>query len=236
MSAKEKHSRESLPEQEAPEGKGFGDRFEAEIGTQSRAFFDKLVEHWQKLAAAAAVFVVLIAGYAGFNAYQERQLANSEQALSHALLEYHGAERLEALMRLRGEMAEPLLPRHHLEAAKAAQDIGDWATALEYWKLLVDVGPDNWKALARVGRATALLHLGQTGEAVTELTTLRAGASEEFLPLVLLQLAEAAEADGNWELALRTFEELQAREDGQQSDYLAFKASQIRQRMAGESS
>ena len=236
MSAKEKHSRESLPEQEAPEEKGFGDRFEAEIGTQSRAFFDKLVEHWQKLAAAAAVFVLLVAGYAGFNAYQERQLANNEQALSQALLENQGAERLEALMRLRGEMVKPLLPRHHLEAAKAAQDIGDWATALEYWKLLVEVGPDNWKALARVGRATALLHLGQAAEAVTELTTLRAGASEEFLPLVLLQLAEAAEADGNWELALRTFEELQAREDGQQSDYLAFKASQIRQRMAGESS
>ncbi len=235
MSAKEKHSRESLPEQEAPEEKGFGDRFEAEIGTQSRAFFDKLMEHWPKLAAAVGVFVVLIAGYAGFNAYQDRQLANSEQALSQALLENQGAERLEALMRLRGEMVKPLLPRHHLEAAKAAQDVEDWATALEYWKLVVEVGPDNWKALARMGQATALLHLGQTDEAVAELTSVRAGASEEFLPLVLLQLAEAAEADGNWELALRTFEELQAREDGQQSDYLAFKASQIRQRMAGES-
>ncbi len=236
MSSKEKHPREALPEQEAPEEKGFGDRFEAEIGTQSRAFFDKLMEHWPKLAAAVGVFVVLVAGYAGFNAYQDRQLANSEQALSQALLENQGAERLEALMRLRGEMAKPLLPRYHLESAKAAQDVEDWATALEYWKLVVKVGPDNWKALARMGQATALLHLGQADEAVTELTALRTGTSEEFLPIVLLQLAEAAEAAGNWELALRTFEELQAREDGRQSDYLAFKASQIRQRMAGESS
>lgn len=236
MSEKTRNTREPLPEQETPMERGFGERFESEIGTQSRAFFDKLVEHWPKLAAAVGVFVVLVAGYAGFNAFQERQLAKSEQALSQALLENQGLERLEALMRLRGGIATPLLPRHHLEAAKAAQEVGDWATALEYWNQVVEVGPDNWKALARMGRATALLHLGQTSEAVTELTSLRAGASEEFQPLVLLQLAEAAEADGNWELALRTFEELQAREDGRQSDYLAFKASRIRQRMAGESS
>lgn len=236
MSEKMRNSREPLPEQKTPVERGFGERFEAEIGTQSRAFFDKLMEHWPKLAAAAGVFVVLVAGYAGFNAYTDRQRANSEQALNQALLENQGPERLDALMRLRGEMARPLLPRHHLEAAKAAQDVGDWATALEYWKLLVELETDTWTSLARMGQAAALLHLGQTEEAVTELTTLRTGASGEFLPIVLLQLAEAAEAAGDWDLALRTFEELQAREDGRQSDYLAFKASRIRQRMAEESS
>lgn len=232
MATKEKAAHESPPEQDAPAERGFGERFEAEVGAQSRAMYEKIMDHWPKFAGAAAVLVVLVTGYAGFNAYQDRQLANSEQALNQVLLENQGEERLAALMRLRGEIATPLLPRHHLEAAKAAQDVGDWATSLEYWKLFADVAPENWDALARMGKASALLRLGQSDQAATELTILRDQASEAFLPIILLQLAEAAEASGKWELALQTYETLLAREDGRQSEFLAFKADQIRQRMA----
>ncbi|WP_045218764.1 hypothetical protein [Desulfonatronum thioautotrophicum] len=236
MATKEKHSREPVPEQEAPVEKGFGERFEAEVGAQSRALYEKIVDHWPKFAAAAVAIILLGTGYAGYNAFQERQLANSEQALSLALLEHQGEERLAALMRLQGEIAKPLLPRHHLEAAQAAQNVGDWATALEFWNLLAGIAPDNWRIVVGMGRASALLHLGQAGEATAKLSTLRREASEEFMPLVLLQLAESAEADGNWELALQTYEELVTREEGGQSDFLAFKKKQIRQRMAGEAS
>ena len=231
MATRENAAQASAPEQGAPSEKGFGERFEAEVGAQSRDMFEKILDHWPKFAGAVAVFVVLVAGYAGYNAYHDHQLSKSEQALNQVLLETQGAERLAALMRLRGEIAPPLLPRHRLEAIKAAQDVEDWATALEYWKLFADVAPDNWADLARIGQASARLHLGESDQAAAELATLRDATSEAFLPIVLLQIAEAAEAGGNWELALQTYEELQARDEGRQSEFLAFKADQIRQRI-----
>ena len=236
MSARDKKRRESMPEQEVPVDKGLGERFESEIGAQSRALFEKITEHWQKLVAAAIVFVVLVTGYAGYNAYQDRRLSVSEQALNQVLLEKRGPDRLKALLLLRGEMPGPLLTRHHLETAQAAQDVGDWATALEYWKLLAAVAPENWKTVARMGQATAMLHLGEADRAVAELTSLRIGVSEEFRPLVLRQLAEAAEAGASWELALQTYEELKSLSGAQESEFFEFRMSRIRKQLDAESS
>ncbi|GAB6060138.1 hypothetical protein [Desulfonatronum parangueonense] len=236
MSQKSAKDHKSAPEQGPIPDKGLTDKIEAEIGAQSRQFYDKLVEHWQKFAVAVAALVLLISGAAGWGAYQERRLANSEQALDQVLLSTQGTQRLNALMEIEGRMVKPLLPRHHLETARTAQEVQNWATALEYWNQLAALTPINWMTTARLGQATALLHLGQAGEAVTELQSLRNSVSEEFLPIVLWQLAEAAEAAGNWETALNTYDELKARGATQHAEFLEFRKTRIRQQMAHEAS
>ncbi|SDB18789.1 hypothetical protein SAMN05660653_00937 [Desulfonatronum thiosulfatophilum] len=236
MSPKSTKDQKPLPEQGKAPDKGLTEQFEAEIGTPSRQFFHVLVNHWQWIAAGVGVLVLLISGTAGYGAYQERRVAKSEEALDQVLLETQGAERLNALLEIEGRLAKPLLPRHHLETARTAQNVQNWATALEYWNQLAALTPGNWVTTARLGQATALLHLGQADEAVTELQSLRDSASEEFMPIVLWQLAEAAEAAGHWDTALDTYDELKTRGSLQHADFLEFRKARIRQQAAQDRS
>lgn len=235
MTQKGTHPQKTIPEHE-PDSMDFGQQFESEIGAQSRRLFDKIMDYWRVIAASVAVFILLVSAFAGYNSYQEHRLTKSEQALDQALLENQGLQKLAALQEIEDQMAKPFLPRHHLETAMAAQNVQDWTIALAYWNKLANIAPENWNTTARLGKATALLRLDQTDQAVAELESLRASASEEYMPLVLMQLATAAEAAGNWDKALNAYEELKELGAGQQVGFLDFKMTQVRQKLADPSS
>lgn len=218
------------------EPKAFAERIEAGIGSESRQFYQKIVDQWRVIAAFAAAVVVFAAAYGGYGAYQERRMTRAGQALDQAVLGLQGAKRLAALEELQGALPKPLLPRYWLEMAKAAQEQEDWSSALEFWTKLAQGGPDHWSVLGSLGQASAMLRLGQTREALEELERLRGQAPEHLLPVILIQLAEAAELAEDWERALAAYEELKAREDASQHGFLDFKMSRIRQQLLAQRS
>lgn len=218
------------------ETKAFAERIETEIGSESRQFFHKIMDQWRVIAAFAVAIVVFAAAYGGFGVYQERRLTQAEQALDQAVLGHQGAQRLAALKELQSALPKPLLPRYWLEMAKAAQEQEDWSSALEFWTKLAQGGPDHWSVLGRMGQASAMLRLGQTREALEELERLRGQAPESLLPVVLIQLAEAAEFAEEWERALAVYEELKAREDASRNGFLDFKMLRIRQQLLAQRS
>lgn len=220
----------STPQEKNP----LADRFEGEIGSESRQLYEKLMDHWQVIAASAVAVLLLTAGYGGYSAYQERRMTQAQEALTQAVLEFQGAQRVAALEELQGDLPKAMLPRFWLESAKAAAQQEDWDKALQFWKMLSEGGSDTWALLARMGQSTALLHLGRPQEALAELDRLHAQAPESMRPVVLQQVAEAAEMAENWERAVAAYEELRSMEDLPQPGFLDFKLNEIRQRLAAD--
>lgn len=212
------------------------ERIKVEVGSESRRLFEKIMEQWRLIAGIAGIFIVLAAAYGGYSAYQKRKLTRAEQELSRIVLETSGPERLAALINLQGALPEALLPRYWLESAKAAQEQENLAKAMEFWKKLAEGGPDHWALLGQLGYGATLLRLGRPQEAVEELERLRARAPESMLPVVLLQLAEAAETAEDWERALAAYEQLKAMDGADQPGFLNFKAAEIRQHLEGDGS
>jgi len=212
------------------------ERIAVEVGSESRRLFEKIAEQWRLIAGLVGIFLVLAAAYGGYGAYQERRLTLAEQELSRVVLETQGPERLFALEGLQGALPKALLPRYWLESAKAAQEQENWGKALEFWKKLADGGPDHWALLGQLGQGSTLLRLGKPREAVEELERLRARAPESMLPVVLLQLAEAAETAEDWERALTAYERLGAMDKAAHPGFLEFKTAEIRQRLEGDGS
>jgi len=223
-----------FPHQEIPHGPSATDQFESEIGAQSHPLYDKLVKYWPYIVGVVALIVVSAAGYGGYGAYQERRLANAEQALDQAVQAESAEQRLTNLESVQTSLPKPLMPRFHLETARAAQDMGDWSRALASWEKLSGNGLPVWEPVAGLGQATALLNLDRAGEALALLEALRDKATDEYQPLVLTRLAAAAEAAGDWEQALAAYEELKGLENSQQGEFLDFKASQIREQVAAQ--
>lgn len=205
-----------------------------EVGTESRQLYQKMMEYRQVIIVLLLVILVLAASYAGYNAYREHRLDRAEAMLDKTVLEYQGAQRMAALESLQDSMPRAILPRYWLESVKAAQELEDWDKALEYWKQLAQGGPDNWKTLGSLGQGVTLLRLGKPQEALAELERLQGGVPAQMQPVVMLQLAEAAEMAGDLERALSAYEELKARGEADRDDYLDFKIAAIRSRLKAE--
>lgn len=209
---------------------------EVEVGSESRHLFHKLTDYWQIIVVALSAILLLAASYGGYRAYHDRKLTRAENELSQAVLENRNAQLVAVLDSMQTSMPKALLPRYWLESAKAAQDLEDWARALDFWKKLADNGSDNWRLLGALGHSATLLHLDKPQEALAELEILRGQTPESLMPTVLQRLGEAAEMTGDWERALSAYEELKVRQGGSQPGFLDFKMNEVRERMIDERS
>jgi len=166
---------------------------------------DKAADWWKRYSiyiyAAAAIIVIGIAGYKGWQTYDEKLRGERSDSYAEALALMDGGnpdgarQRLSALSDPTGD-GYPLLAA--LTEAQLAAEAGDTAAAEAIWQRLADEGVSG-EALRQLGALLAVLHKLDEADPATLRGELRPLAAPEapyrFTALELLAMLALREGD-----------------------------------------
>ncbi|EHJ46966.1 hypothetical protein DFW101_0952 [Solidesulfovibrio carbinoliphilus subsp. oakridgensis] len=190
------------------------------------------VQYWKQSLAGILVVLAAAGGYALYGVYQKGQVEKAENELGTIVTTKAGAERLAALEGLARTAPAGAKDGIHLEMAKTAQELGDFAKAAAAWEAVSKSAPAGMKTVAGLGYATALSKSGQDAKAVEVLEGLAVSAPKAFTMTVDRQLATTAEAAGQWQKALAAYERMKTGGNVQNAGFIDARIADMKAKAA----
>lgn len=172
--------------------------------------------------------LVVIAGYAAYEAWQKGRLAKAESEISSVVASKQGAERLTALTAMLPDTPAGARDAVNLEIARTALELKDYAKAATAWGAVSADAPAPMRVVSGLGLAAALFQSGSKDKALAVLENLNTTAPRAFSPIVSRQIAVTAEAVGDWQKALDGYEALKTDATPQNQAFLEAKISELR--------
>lgn len=221
----------------AADKKGFLDAIKSDVSAEAVPALGFLHKHAQliTLVVLGAVVVLLLAF--GYKWYQTRQLKTQSAQLGVILAQKEGAERITALEGFLQKTPDEFKPAVYFDIAFTATSMGNYSKAAEAWKSGGDLLPANdpMFAVAGLGLASVLQKDGKAAEGVAVLEDLlsKVNADQSLTGFIKMELAALAEAAGQWEKSIATYEEIAAAQDGEGKNFFSFRAKELRDRHPG---
>jgi len=116
-----------------------------------------------------------------------------------------------------------------LAIAKAWMDAGNYANAKNAWAVVGKTTPEM-APIAGLGEAKCLMLENKPGEAVTILQALVNSASAPYTPSINRLIAEAAEQDGNLQVAITAYQALLTSAP-QEASFFEFKIKELKAKL-----
>ena len=195
---------------------------------RAQLFFE---EHKKRIGLGVLV-LALIAFAIAFNDFRRERAKEKAQAdLGLILVQADSKARLDALTQFLERAPEEFRPAVLLEMARASQELGDFNGAIAVWDRLAALSQGTHMELwAKLGASRSALLAGQADEALQRLDALKPLIPDHMKSAVLVQVAAAAEAGGQWEKALAAYQELMS-PDSPDAPYLEHKISELRAKL-----
>jgi predicted negative regulator of RcsB-dependent stress response len=207
---------------------GFIDRIEAEATDTMHPILKWILDNVKLLGVAAAVILVIVAGYSAFAHYQENARIEDQNRLGQILAQGQGEgliKDLQAYIATGPHSANKAM----LELARAQMASGDYAGATATWERLSSTKIADLRTVALMGKAHTLSLDGKQDQALATLTSHRSSAPQPFHNSIDLQISEVAENSGDLKAALAAYESLRknAKEEADMAFY-DFKINKLK--------
>ncbi|GAB6126304.1 tetratricopeptide repeat protein [Humidesulfovibrio idahonensis] len=200
------------------------------VPSTSQRLFDFLSANLKPIGAGCLVILLGVAAYEGVSHYRARGAAKAAESLGVILIEKTEPKaRVEALEGFLKDAPDSLKPTVEMELAAAAMIAQQYDKSAKAWSDLEGSSSPDMKAIAGIGHAKSLMLEGKPQDALTLLTALKEKAPEAYKSAVTRQIAVAAEAAGNTQVANAAYAELAGKtDDNPAKPYFEFKANQLK--------
>lgn len=221
----------------AADKKNFLDAIKSDVSAEAAPALGFLHKHAKAITITVLAIVAVILLGLGYKWYQAEQLNSQSTQLGAILAQKEGAERIAALEGFLQKTPAEFKPAVYFEIAFTATGMQDYAKAAQAWKSGGDLLPGNdpMLAVAGLGQASALNKEGKAAEGVAVLEDLLAKikADQSVTAFIKMELAALAEAAGQWEKSIATYEEIAAGQEGEGKNFFTFRIKEIKARHAG---
>jgi predicted negative regulator of RcsB-dependent stress response len=196
----------------------------------SQRLFDFLSANLKPIGIGCLVILLGVAAFEGVSHYRTKNAAKAADVLGVILIEKTDPKaRVEALEGFLKDAPDSLKATAELELAAAAMIGQQYDKADKAWTDLEGSSSPDMKAIAGIGHAKCLMLEGKAQDALTLLTALKEKAPEAYKSAVTRQIAVAAEAAGNTQVASAAYAELVGKtDDNPAKPYFEFKANQLK--------
>ena len=214
--------------------KNFLDAIKSDVSAEAAPALGFLHKHAKVITITVLAIVAAILLALGYQWYQGRQLGAQSAQLGVILAQKTGADRIAALEEFLQKTPAEFKPAVYFEIAFTATSMEDYTKAAAAWKTGGDLLPANdpMLAVAGLGQASALNKNGKAAEGVAVLEDLltKVNADQSVTTFIKMELAALAEAAGQWEKSVATYEEIAASEEGDGKNFFTFRVNEIRAR------
>lgn len=193
------------------------------VPEETRHILEFILENLRLIAAGIVVLLVVVGGIAAYRSWQDSSVQKSRNELSK-LSAVADIPALETFAK-----AAPAAVRFNawLEVARLAETRGDQPAAVEAYAEILKSGPADFRPLAAMGQAGALLRQGKAAEALELLNANSKDVPASYKGPMLHLAASTAEQAGNPAEALRLYRELATLPEQPDAEFIQAKVAEL---------
>jgi hypothetical protein len=205
-------------------------QLESEVSEDLHPVLQYITDHLKHFAIGIGAVLLAVGAYAALSAYQEAQEEKAENKLGAILVNPQPEARIEQLRAYLQNAPERLETSARLALAKALMDEEQYEQAAEVWgQIKEDSG--ELRYVAWLGQSKCLLKAGQAEKALQELSSLKAKAPESYQTAASRQTAEAAEAAGQYAVAIRNYQKIASQAQPEDRAYLEARIKELEKKL-----
>lgn len=201
---------------------------QSEVSVEAAPLLQFIVKHMGVIVTVLVLFVIALAGTAGYNWYAERTRVQAQKELSRVVMSNMGAEKVKVLQAFIAGAPSSIKTAANLALADAAMEQQDFGVAAQAFSQIA--AADSQGALgmlATLNQAQTLMRAGKAAEALPLLEKLENVMPEGQRNLVRQVMAEAALLAGDTQKAQKMFEIMAAASSGPEADFFRFRAQSV---------
>jgi len=225
-------------ESEQPE-RGTTQRLQDEISSEVAPAVRAVTDNIKLIGLVLGAIVLIAGGISGYKYYRQYSLETGQERIESILSMESPDKRMQAIQDYLPKAPQRFKQGLRLELADLALKREHYEKAAEVWAETAQKSPkEEIRIIARMGRAKALLRAGQSEKALALLQDLASNAPEAFQRTIYLELASAAESEGEWDRALGAYKQLKSQTElgGERGSYFQYKIARIRNRIDSQAS
>ena len=203
------------------------DEMDQHVPDELHPLLQYFVDNLKKIVAGISAIILVVAVYAGVQAYNNHNLEKNVEKLGAILLNEKGAQKIEALKALAKDCPSAMREGVRLQLATALMLNKQYLEAESIYKELEGVDDKNMSTIVSLSLVRTYMDQNQSDKALDELKKLKASAPESYRPVVSMQLANAAEQAQDWPTALESYKSLAEKAQPGVADYYKYKIKQI---------
>lgn len=220
-------------ESEQPK-RGTAQRLQDEISSEVAPAVRAVTENIKLIGLVVGAIVLIAAGISGYKYYRQYTLETGQERIESILSMESPDKRMQAIEDYLPKAPQRFRHGLRLELADLALKRERYEKAAEVWAETAQKSQkEEIRTIARLGRAKALLRTGASEKALALLQDLASNAPEAFQRTIYLELASAAESEGEWDQALAAYKQLKSQTElgGERGSYFQYKIARIRNRI-----
>jgi predicted negative regulator of RcsB-dependent stress response len=190
---------------------------------------DYIIKNGKIIAAGVAAIILIAGGISGYKYMNQQKMIKAQSEMGVIQIKYSGEKEATELVAFAKEAPEVMKPAVQLAIAKAWMDAGNYANAKNAWAVVGKTTPEM-APIAGLGEAKCLMLENKPGEAVTILQALVNSASAPYTPSINRLIAEAAEQDGNLQVAITAYQALLTSAP-QEASFFEFKIKELKAKL-----
>ena len=211
-----------------PENAKLLTELQSEVSVEAAPLLQFIVRHMGLIVLVLVLFIIALAGTAGYNWYSERAATQAQQQLSRVVLTTQGAERVKALQDFVVGAPASVKVAGNLALADAAVAQQEYMLASQAFAQIAAADSKGAVGLlAALNEGQTLIRAGKAKEAIPLLEKLEALMPEAQRNMVRLVLAEAADQAGDKAKAAKIFESIAASMPGPDAEFYRFRAQSL---------
>lgn len=216
------------PSSGQPESQALLNELQSEVSVEAAPLLQFIIRHAGLIVLLLVLFVVALAGTAGYNWYSARAAQNAQLDLARVVMSTQGADRVAALEKFVGSAPSSIRMAAWLALSEAAMAEQNFDMAAKAFGQVAAADPAGAVGLlAALNEGQALMRAGKAVQALTILEKLESLIPEAQRQLVRITVAEAALLAGNPQRAKTAFEALAAASGGTEAEFYLYRARSL---------
>ena len=202
-----------------------------EVDESLHPLLQAVVDNVKLIVGVIAALIVIVGGYAVYDAMQASNLAEGQEKLAVIVADKDTAKRAEALEAFAAEAPGAMNTAVQLELAAALSLSGEHERAAAVWQTLSTVDTADMGIVSALGNAAELARAGKHADAAAALSALRGKTPEGYTSLILHRLAYETELAGDLSAALDAWQELLKANESTDSAFIQSKIAHLRAKL-----
>jgi len=210
-------------------------RVEEEINEDIHPLLQKIQDNIKLIGAVLGCVVLVAAGITGYRYYKRTSLESARQTMSRIVAQNQGQAAVDALAEFLPQAPTEIKQAVRLEMARLSMSQEAFDAAASSWRQAAENASDpNIRLVAKLGQAKAYRLMGRPEQCLELLEPLVSSAPKEYTRTLHYEIAVAAEDAGQWQRALKAYEQLQAQAEltGSRGNFIDYKIGLLKERMA----
>lgn len=202
---------------------------QSEVTNEAAPLLQFLIKHAVTIMLLLGLFALSLGGVALYNWHAAKVLKQGQDSLAEVLLTKEGQDRLVALEKILAEVPSSMQLSVLMELGDTEMSLNHYDKAAQvYERVVAECKDESFATMAAVNRIEALYASGNNEKALSLINEIVEQKNAGQNPSLLNLQAEIALAAGKSDIAVKNYEVLIAKAQGNEKDYLEARLAALK--------